>query len=137
MLSASVVNAFKLFKKGSTNQIAAQVTYDAETHTATLNPTNNLKRGATYKAVVTTVAKDEAGNRLDQNDSGAGLRRKKWFFKMKTRRALLGRTGSTKGFYRLAEERGVARPRSSAFYISPYSPKCVEGQFSELRVTAF
>jgi hypothetical protein len=82
MLEASVLNAFKVFKKGSTTQIAAQVSYDAATDTATLNPTNNLKRGATYKAVVTTVAKDEAGNRLDQDDSPAGLQQKKWFFEI-------------------------------------------------------
>ena len=76
MRPASVINAFKLFKKGSTNQIAAQVTYDAATDTATLNPTNNLRRGVTYKAVVTTVAKDVAGKRLDQNSSKAGLQQK-------------------------------------------------------------
>jgi uncharacterized repeat protein (TIGR01451 family) len=80
MDSASVISAFKLFKKGSTNQIAAQVTYDAATDTATLNPTNNLRKGATYKAVVTTQAKDTAGNRLDQNSSKAGLQQKVWFF---------------------------------------------------------
>ena len=83
MQEASVKNAFKLYKKGSTNQIAARVTYDAATDTtATLNPTNNLRRGATYKAVVTTVAKDEAGNRLDQDDSTAGLQQKVWFFEI-------------------------------------------------------
>jgi Bacterial Ig-like domain len=82
MREASVINAFKLFRKGSTNQIAAVVTYDAATDIATLNPTNNLRRGATYKAVVTTVAKDEAGNRLDQNDSRAGLQQKVWFFEI-------------------------------------------------------
>jgi hypothetical protein len=82
MLPASVMNAFKLFKKGSTNQIAAQVSYDAATDIATLNPTNNLKRGATYKAVVTTVAKDKAGNRLDQDDSTDGLQQKVWFFEI-------------------------------------------------------
>ena len=70
------MNAFKLFKKGSTNQIAAQVSYDAATHTATLNPNNNLRRGATYKAVVTTVAKDKAGNRLDQDGSTAAYSRR-------------------------------------------------------------
>jgi hypothetical protein len=42
MESASVINAFKLFKKGSTTQISAQVSYDAATDTATLNPKNNL-----------------------------------------------------------------------------------------------
>ena len=82
MQEPSVVNAFKLFKKGSTNRIAATVTYDAATDTATLNPTNNLRRGVTYKAVVTTVAKDEAGNRLDQNSSKAGLQQKVWFFEI-------------------------------------------------------
>ena len=82
MQSASVLNAFKLFKKGSTNRIAAQVTYDAETDTATLNPTNNLRRGATYKAIVSTVAKDVAGNRLDQDGSTAGLQQKVWFFEI-------------------------------------------------------
>jgi subtilisin-like proprotein convertase family protein len=82
MLEASVMNAFKLFRKGSTNQIDAVVTYNAATDTATLNPTNNLRRGATYKAVVTTVAKDKAGNRLDQNSSAAGLQQKVWFFEI-------------------------------------------------------
>jgi hypothetical protein len=53
MRSASVKNAFKLSKKGSTTQIAAQVSYDAATDRATLNPNNNLRRGLTYKAVVT------------------------------------------------------------------------------------
>ena len=82
MQSASVMNAFKHFKKGSTTQIAAQVSYDAATDTATLNPNDNLRRRATYKAVVTTVAKDEAGNRLDQNPSLDGLQQKKWFFEI-------------------------------------------------------
>ena len=82
MQEASVINAFKLFKKGSTTRIAAQVTYDAQTDTATLNPTNNLKRGATYKAVVSTLATDEAGNMLDQNSSKAGLQQKVWFFEI-------------------------------------------------------
>ena len=80
MQSASVKNAFKLFKQGSTTQIAAQVSYDAVTDKATLNPTNNLKRGVTYKAVVSTVAKDVAGNRLDQDDSTTGLQQKVWYF---------------------------------------------------------
>ena len=82
MRSASVIDAFKLFKKGSTTKIAAQVTYDAATDTATLNPTNNLRRGATYKAVVSTGAKDEAGNRLDQDGSKSGLQQKVWFFEI-------------------------------------------------------
>jgi 3-oxoacyl-ACP reductase-like protein len=82
MQEASVINAFKLFRKGSTNQIDAVVIYDADTDIATLNPTNNLRRGVTYKAVVSTVAKDEAGNRLDQDGSKAGLQQKVWFFEI-------------------------------------------------------
>jgi hypothetical protein len=82
MREASVKRAFKLFKKGSTIQTAAQVSYDAATDTATLNPNNNLRRGVTYKAVVSTVAKDLAGNRLDQDDSTAGLQQKVWFFEI-------------------------------------------------------
>jgi Bacterial Ig-like domain len=80
MQTASVKNAFKLFKKGSTTQIAAQVSYDAATDKATLNPTNNLRRGVTYRAVVSTVAKDVAGNRLDQDDSTTSLQQKVWYF---------------------------------------------------------
>jgi hypothetical protein len=38
MQEASIKEAFKLFKKGLTNQISAQVSYDAATDTATLNP---------------------------------------------------------------------------------------------------
>ena len=82
MQEASVINAFKLFRKGSTNQIAAAVTYAAATDIATHNPNDYLKRGATYKAVVTTVAKDVAGNQLDQNDSRGGLQQKVWFFEI-------------------------------------------------------
>jgi Bacterial Ig-like domain len=82
MRPASVKEAFKLFKKGSTTKIAAAVTYDAATDTATLNPNENLRRGATYKAVVSTLAKDEAGNRLDQNPSLERLQKKVWFFEI-------------------------------------------------------
>ena len=82
MQTASVINAFKLFRKGSTNQIAATVTYDPATDTATLNPANNLRREVTYKAVVSTQAKGEAGNRLDQDSSKSGLQQKVWFFEI-------------------------------------------------------
>jgi hypothetical protein len=73
---------FKLFKKGTTTQIAAQVSYNADTHTAKLDPINNLRRGVAYKAVVTTRAKDLAGNRLDQDSSTSGLQKKRWFFRV-------------------------------------------------------
>jgi acid phosphatase type 7 len=63
---------FKLTKKGSSTKIAAAISYDASTDTATLNPDRDLTRGVTYKAVVTTGAKDLAGNPLAQQY--------KWFF---------------------------------------------------------
>ena len=71
---------FQLFKKGTTTQIAAQVSYNADTDTAKLDPTSNLRRGVAYKAVVSTWAKDAAGNRLDQNSSTTGLQQKVWYF---------------------------------------------------------
>lgn len=42
-----------------------------------------LKRGATYKAVVTTVAEDLAGNHLDQIPTTTGLQQKGWTFKIR------------------------------------------------------
>ena len=72
---------FKLFKKGSTTKIGASVSYDGATKNATLNPTNNLRLGTTYKAVVSTGAKDVAGNQLDQDQSPSnGLQQKTWLF---------------------------------------------------------
>jgi subtilisin-like proprotein convertase family protein len=86
MMASSInSNTFKLFKKGSTTKISATVSYDPTTGTAKLNPfgstTTRLARGATYKAVVTTGAKDLAGNSLDQDqDPSNGLQQKKWLF---------------------------------------------------------
>jgi hypothetical protein len=70
----------KRFKKGTTTKITAAVSYDASTDTAKLDPTNSLHAGVTYKAVVTTGAKDVAGNPLDQNSSTTGLQQKAWSF---------------------------------------------------------
>jgi len=85
MMASSIDGTtFKLFKKGSTTKIAATVSYDPKTRIATLNPfgltTTRLARGTTYKAVVTTGAKDMAGNQFDQNPTLAGLQQKTWFF---------------------------------------------------------
>jgi Bacterial Ig-like domain len=63
-----------------TTGIEAAVSYDPTTKKATLNPDANLRRGAKYKAVVTTGAKDVAGNRLDRNSSQSGLQQKSWTF---------------------------------------------------------
>jgi hypothetical protein len=45
-------------------------------------PHQQPNEGVTYKAVVTPVAKDVAGIRLDQNDSRGGLQQKVWFFEI-------------------------------------------------------
>ena len=72
-------NTFKLFRAGTTTAVGASVTYDTPTK-ATLNPNNNLRPGTKYKAVVTTAARDLAGNRLDQKPGISGNQQKEWFF---------------------------------------------------------
>jgi hypothetical protein len=81
-MMASSINGqtFKLFKKGSTTKLSATVSYDSDTDTATLVPSNPLQGGVTYKAVVTTKATDLAGNPLDQDSTTTGLQKHKWFF---------------------------------------------------------
>ncbi len=73
-------NTVKLFKAGTTTPIAAVVGYDASTNKAVVDPNANLKRGAKYKAVVTTGAQDLAGNGLDQDPTLSGNQPKRWFF---------------------------------------------------------
>jgi Bacterial Ig-like domain len=81
MMASSITDkTFKLSKKGSNTKLAATVSYDASTDTATLDPTNSLRRGVIYKAVVTTEAKDLAGNSLDQNSTRSGSQQMSWFF---------------------------------------------------------
>jgi hypothetical protein len=77
---ASSVNAktFAPSKKGSSTKTAATVDYSTATDTP--DPTDPLWRGVTHKAVVSTGAKDVAGNPLDQNSSTTGLQQKVWFF---------------------------------------------------------
>ncbi|CAA9473963.1 MAG: BNR repeat domain protein [uncultured Rubrobacteraceae bacterium] len=66
MDEASVESAgtVKLVKKGTTQAVAAVVTYDPATKKATLDPNKSLTGGATYAATVSTGAKDSAGNAL-------------------------------------------------------------------------
>jgi hypothetical protein len=87
---ASITNStFKLFKvnpDGSTTQITnVSVSLSTDGLKATLNPfgtstTTHLANGTKYKGVITTGAKDVAGNQLDQNTTTAGLQLKAWFF---------------------------------------------------------
>ncbi len=90
LMTSSITNStFKLFKvnpDGSTTQITdVTVAPSTDGLKATLNPfgtstTTHLARGTKYKAVVTTGAKDVAGNQLDQNTTTTGLQQMAWFF---------------------------------------------------------
>ena len=64
---------------GTTTKVTANVSYDAATKKAILTPPSNLSPG-TYKATVTTGAKNLAGNALDQNPNISGDQSKSWKF---------------------------------------------------------
>ena len=89
MISSSInPTTFKLLKvnaDGSTTQVTnVSVSLSTDGLKATLNPFGNttilLARGTKYKAVVSTGAKDVAGNRLDQISSTTSLDQKTWSF---------------------------------------------------------
>ncbi len=74
-------NTVKLFKVGESSALGASVSYGGGAKKATLDPSTNLQRGARYRAVVTTGAKDKAGNRLDQDQNPSnGNQPKVWYF---------------------------------------------------------
>jgi hypothetical protein len=81
-MMASTINGttFKLYEKGANIPVKARVTYDADTKTARLNPTKELKPHTRYTAVVSVGAKDVAGNPLDQRPGVEGDQRKRWHF---------------------------------------------------------
>jgi hypothetical protein len=87
-LSTLTTSTFKLFKvnpDGSTMQVTnVTVTPSPDGLKATLNPFGTsptlLSNNTKYKAVVTTGAKDVAGNRLDQNPTTTGLQQMVWYF---------------------------------------------------------
>ena len=88
----SITNStFKLFKvkpDGSTTQITnVRVSLSTDGLTAKLNPFGTsstlLAANTKYKGVITTGAKDEAGNQLDQDPTTAGLQQKGWTFTTK------------------------------------------------------
>jgi hypothetical protein len=83
-MKASTINGstFKLFREGSTTKVDAIVSYNATLDKAVLNPDKALRSGVTYKAVVTTYAKDKAGNQLDQRRGLSGLQKKVWYFEV-------------------------------------------------------
>ena len=91
-MDAATINktTFKLFKvtsTGTTQVTNATVTLSSDGLKATLNPygTSSTLLGARtkYKAVVTTGARDLAGNALDQNSTTAGNQQKTWTFTTK------------------------------------------------------
>ena len=85
-LTKSTFKLFKVKADGSMTQINnVAVTPTPNGLRATLDPypsdsSRLLARNTRYKAVVTTGAKDPAGNRLDQNPTRAGSQSKVWTF---------------------------------------------------------
>ncbi len=81
-MMASTINGttFKLYEKGANISVKARVAYEANTKTARLNPTKELKPHTRYTAVVSVGAKDVAGNPLDQRPGVEGDQRKMWHF---------------------------------------------------------
>jgi hypothetical protein len=61
-MQASTVDASSVLLRQGTTTLAADVTYRAETRTVTLDPQADLFPSRTYTVVVTTAAKDAAGN---------------------------------------------------------------------------
>jgi hypothetical protein len=57
----------KIFKAGEDSARKATVTYDEVSNKATLDPSAELRHGDCYRVVVTTGARDEAGNRRDRD----------------------------------------------------------------------
>ena len=84
-------STFKLFKvkpDGSTTQITnVSVKLTTDGLVAKLNPFGTsstvLAENTKYKGVITTGAKDVAGNQLDQSPTTAGLQQKGWTFNTK------------------------------------------------------
>jgi CSLREA domain-containing protein len=87
-ISNSTFKLFKVKSDGSTTQITnVTVSKSTDGLVAKLNPfgTSSTVLGAKtkYKGVITTGAKDVAGNQLDQNPTTAGLQQKGWTFTTK------------------------------------------------------
>ena len=84
MMAGSInPNTVKIFKAGEDIALKATVTYNGVYNKAILDPSANLKRGATYKAVVNTGVQDLAGNHLDQEPTLPDNQPKEWFFKVR------------------------------------------------------
>ena len=86
-ITKSTFKLFKVTSSGTTQVTNVTVTLSSDGLKATLNPfgtsTALLAARTKYKAVVTTGAKDLAGNALDQNSTTAGNQQKTWTFTTK------------------------------------------------------
>ena len=83
-ITNSTFNLFKITPSGATRVTNVTVSLSTDRLEATLNPfgstTTHLSKGSTYKGVVTTEARDEAGNPLDQHPTTTGYQQKAWTF---------------------------------------------------------
>lgn len=68
-----------LKRRGTSTPLSAAVSFSWP-NKVVLNPSQNLRRGATYVATVSTAATDLAGNALDQNPGLPGHQAKVWTF---------------------------------------------------------
>ncbi len=86
-ITKSTFKLSKVTSSGTTQVTNVTVTLSSDGLKATLNPYGTsstlLARNTKYKAVVTTGAKDLAGNALDQNPTTAGNQQKSWTFTTK------------------------------------------------------
>jgi len=81
-LNKSTFKLFKVNSNGSTTQITNMtVSSSTDGLNVTLNPSNLLAANTKYKVVVSTQARDLAGNQLDQSPTKAGKQQKAWTFK--------------------------------------------------------
>ena len=86
-ITKSTFKLFKVTSSGTTQVTNVTVKLSSDGLKATLNPYGTsstlLAARTKYKAVVTTGAKDLAGNALDQNSTTAGNQQKSWTFTTK------------------------------------------------------
>ena len=64
---------------GSSQKVAAELSYNASTRTILLNPTGDLKHATTYKVTVKGVS-DQAGNKWDEKPKKAGAQALRFSF---------------------------------------------------------
>jgi FG-GAP-like repeat/Bacterial Ig-like domain/Thrombospondin type 3 repeat len=83
-ITKSTFKLFKVTSSGTTQVTNVTLTLSSDGLKATLNPygtsTTLLAKNTKYKVVVTTGAKDLAGNALDQDPTKAGNQQKSWTF---------------------------------------------------------